>query len=117
MRSILDYISPSNLRLDLQTSSFDAHKDQLGASSPAVEPWFKLPYILQPIPAAQLQDWQRLSHSAEPSAWQGFAMPPQNAYIPTDFQLVDEQHAQHSAAEAPKLANGAGVKRSRDGQV
>jgi secreted Zn-dependent insulinase-like peptidase len=49
------------------------------------EPWFEVPYIVEPLPADLLQTWAQ-----PPSLDPALKMPPPNEYIPLDFALKAE---------------------------
>jgi secreted Zn-dependent insulinase-like peptidase len=67
------------------------------------EPWFEVPYTVEPLPTDLLQTWAQ-----PPSLDPALKMPPPNEYIPLDFSLKAE--ACNSAETVPNgvvSANGA----------
>ena len=118
---MLDRLTPGNLRLDLQTSSFDAIQGQV-KTAPQIEPWFQLPYLHLPIPPDSLQQWQATLNSSDAASWGSFAMPQCNGYVPTDFDLVPDGSLGITSSfrhRGDEESNGTsvGAKRTRDEQV
>ncbi|KAK9797401.1 hypothetical protein WJX73_004607 [Symbiochloris irregularis] len=112
--SLLDHMTPANLRLDLQSSAFDTIMQSQASAELAHEPWFKLPYTSLPIPRQQVQQWQAaLQGEAAGGDRETFVMPVRNVYIPTDFQLVGGG-ANHCNGDAHANGGVVGVKRARE---
>ncbi|KAK3258213.1 hypothetical protein CYMTET_32732 [Cymbomonas tetramitiformis] len=65
LQETLAHMSVENMRLDLQTSTFDqgdgGHQEKRRRTGPAVavelEPWFDVPFMREPIPADVLASW------------------------------------------------------------
>ena len=116
--SVLGHMTPSNLRLDLQSSSFETLKQSQPSAELSDEPWFKLPYASLPIPAQQMKQWEAALHRQSTAADdKEFVMPERNVYIPTDFELVGSSSANcNGTANANSTSNGSvtGVKRVRE---
>lgn len=94
-------MTPSNVRLDLQTSNFSTEI----YPKTEREPWFDVPYVTKPIPEALLEQWGSQAPGSD------LALPPKNNFIPTDFTLRCDETATassikpHSDAElAPSTA-------------
>ncbi|KJE92712.1 nardilysin [Capsaspora owczarzaki ATCC 30864] len=112
INSILDMLAPQTARIFI-LSNRAAHFAQLfhgghAGGAPAaegetrvdtqfesIEPWFKLPYTTRPLPEAWIEQWSNCGR--HPS----FFLPPANAFIATDFNLVtgDENQVQVRAAD------------------
>lgn len=86
---LLEHMTPSNVRLDLQTSNFSTEiypKTQR-------EPWFDVPHITKPIPEPLLEQWASQSPGSD------LALPPKNNFIPTDFTLRCDETATASSSQ------------------
>ena len=100
-------MTPSNVRIDLQTSSFSTD------ASPSIqrEPWFDVPYLTKPISDDLLEQWSCQAAGPE------LALPPKNNFIPTDFALRSDDTATASTSQAASEALGrASPARSTRGQ-
>ena len=106
--SLLGHMTPSNVRVDVQTSSFSSMAD---ASAQQQEPWFGLPYITNPIDSALLSQWG--SHTPSPE----LHLPPQNNFIPTDFSLRSDDTATASTSQSTAAVNGGSPKRTTRSQA
>lgn len=85
---LLGQMTPSNVRVDVQTSSFSSSPD-----SPAQqEPWFGMPYTNQPISEKILSQWESPTINSE------LQLPPHNDFIPTDFSLRSDDTATASTS-------------------
>ncbi|GAQ85219.1 Insulinase (Peptidase family M16) family protein [Klebsormidium nitens] len=102
---VLDRLTPSNMRVDIVTQHFDA-------SAPGVlkEPWFEVPYTVEPLPNDLLQTW-----SQPPGVDSALKMPPRNEYIPLDFSLRAEKEPEKAGANGAAAANGVGGR--KEGKV
>ena len=104
---LLGHMIPSNVRVDVQTSSFSSISD----ASVQQEPWFGMPYISNPIPAETLSQWESSSLSPE------LQLPPQNDFLPTDFTLRSDDTATATTSGGDSTsANGQGSTRSTRSQ-
>ena len=90
-------MTPSNVRVDVQTSSFSSIVD---ASAQQQEPWFGMPYVTNPIDEALLTQWGSDPAPAE------LQLPPQNDFIPTDFSLRSDDTASASTSQSTIASNG-----------
>lgn len=87
IRSLLAEMTPSTVRVDLQTTAFDsvnaaALPNATGHPTPGREPWFGFDFVTFDLQPALLQQW------ASPSISPELALPPPNTFIATDFALV-----------------------------
>jgi len=85
---LLGQMTPSNVRVDVQTSSFSNIPD----SPVQQEPWFGMPYISRRIPEEILTQWESASVTPE------LQLPPHNSFIPTDFSLRSDDTATASTS-------------------
>ncbi|KAL3144870.1 hypothetical protein ABBQ38_001970 [Trebouxia sp. C0009 RCD-2024] len=92
--SLLGHMTPSNVRVDVQTSSFSSTK---GADIQQ-EPWFGMPYASSPIPPELLHLWATAPPSPE------LQLPPKNDFIPTDFALRSDDTPTASTSTSTELA-------------
>jgi len=88
VNKLLGQMTPSNVRVDVQTSSFSNIPD----SPVQQEPWFGMPYISRPIPEEILTQWESASVTPE------LQLPPHNSFIPTDFSLRSDDTATASTS-------------------
>lgn len=86
---LLDHMIPSNVRIDLQTSSFSTEAYPKAER----EPWFDVPYVTKPIPTAVLEQWASQAPGSD------LALPPKNSFIPTDFTLRCDDTATASTSK------------------
>ena len=106
--NLLDKMTPGSVRLDLQTKAFEECKkvfleeilggDGNGADGNGVtaaegvkigeEPWFKIPFLLAPLPQTILTEWT----SATKPPPEDLSLPPPNPYLPSDFTLKSAAH-------------------------
>ncbi|KAL0048825.1 hypothetical protein WJX82_000128 [Trebouxia sp. C0006] len=93
VNQLLDQMTPSNVRVDVQTSSFSNIPD----GPVQQEPWFGMPYISRPIPEKILAQWGSASVPAE------LQLPPHNNFIPTDFSLRSDDTATASTSATTHL--------------
>lgn len=110
-------MTPSAVRLDLQTHTFEACQASAAAAmAPSTlasgqEPWFGFPFVHAALPGELIDAWS----SAAPS--QDVQLPPRNNYIPSDFALkcevegavVEEAVANDEAAAANGVSTEQGV--------
>ncbi|KAK9915769.1 hypothetical protein WJX75_003936 [Coccomyxa subellipsoidea] len=100
---LLDRMTPTSARFDLQTSAFTELVEQQSLSSQpgiisSTEPWFELPYMSLPLPSELIRSWEELSEAM----MQGLSLPPHNHYIPTDFTL--RSASGDASTSAPRAA-------------
>lgn len=88
VNKLLDQMTPSNVRVDVQTSSFSNLPD----SPVQHEPWFGMPYISRPVPEEILAQWGSAPVTPE------LQLPPHNNFIPTDFSLRSDDTATASTS-------------------
>ena len=88
VNKLLGQMTPSNVRVDVQTSSFSNIPD----SPVQQEPWFGMPYISRRIPEEILTQWESASVTPE------LQLPPHNSFIPTDFSLRSDDTATASTS-------------------
>ncbi|QDZ23491.1 insulinase-like metalloprotease [Chloropicon primus] len=75
VKEILEYFKPSNMRVEVQSSSF---KDR---SLPEEEPWFKIPFSARRLSE---EECERLAGFSDAP---GIDLPPKNEYLPSDFSV------------------------------
>lgn len=120
--SVLGHMTPTNLRLDLQTSKFDTLRQSQPSAELSDEPWFKMPYLSLPIPEQQIKQWEAALHGpCAADEDKEFVMPERNVYIPTDFALVGSSSSNcngnanaHANGNATGNGSVTGVKRARE---
>lgn len=83
-------MNPSNIRVDVQTSSFSS----MTSADTRQEPWFGMPYVSSPIAPALLTQWGSTTPSPE------LQLPPKNDFIPTDFSLRSDGTATASTSRS-----------------
>lgn len=93
---LLDHMTPSNVRVDVQTSSFSSVTD----AGVQQEPWFGMPYVTNPIAARLLTHWGSSPPAPE------LQLPPHNNFIPTDFSLRSDDTATASTSATTAAGNG-----------
>lgn len=84
-------MTPSNVRVDVQTSSFGG----TNGADIQQEPWFGMPYATSPIAPELLNLWATAPPSSE------LQLPPKNDFIPTDFSLRGDATATASTSTEP----------------
>lgn len=87
VQSLLAEMTPNSVRIDLQTTAFDAVKHvalegATGPPTPGHEPWFGFDFVTFDLQPGLLQQWTACSASPE------LALPPPNTFIASDFGLV-----------------------------
>ena len=87
--TLLAEMTASSVRIDLQTTAFDAVKatalpGATGPPSTGREPWFGFDYVTFDLQPALLQQW------AAPHTSPELSLPPANSFIATDFGLVGQ---------------------------
>ncbi len=103
---LLGQMTPTNVRVDVQTSSFSTTAD----SPVQQEPWFGMPYITKPIPEELLSQWGSSTLNPE------LQLPPHNDFLPTDFSLRSDDTATASTSGGAS-ANGHPPKRTTKSQT
>lgn len=88
-------MTPGNVRIDVQTSSFSA----LAEGPVQQEPWFGMPYITKPISEGLLTQWGSTPPPPE------LRLPPQNDFLPTDFSLRSDETATASTSSSTPAAD------------
>lgn len=83
-------MTPSNIRVDVQSSSFSS----MSGPDTQQEPWFGMPYVSSPIAPALLTQWGSTPPSPE------LQLPPKNDFIPTDFSLRSDDTATASTSRS-----------------
>ncbi|KAK9808961.1 hypothetical protein WJX72_007074 [[Myrmecia] bisecta] len=108
VQSLLDRLTPSEMRIDLQTSAFEQLKATWAGkagSTQSVEPWFDLPYMQLDVPKELLEEW-----SAGTASSPDLVLPPRNQYIPSDFSLrCDDNPADGAEASTSGRETHAGA--------
>lgn len=114
--SVLGHMTPTNVRLDLQTSTFEPLKQSHPSAELLDEPWFRMPYLSLPIPAQQIEEWEAaLQGQCTADGNNEFVMPERNVFIPADFELVGSSSANcNGNGRANANGNVLGVKRARE---
>ena len=106
MGTLLAQMTPSNVRVDVQTSSFSS----MAGADTQQEPWFGVPYVSSPISPALLTQWGSTPPSPE------LQLPPKNDFIPTDFSLRSDDTATASTSKSSEPAASMRTTRSQQQQ-
>ena len=99
-------MTPSNVRVDVQTSSFSS---MTGADTQQ-EPWFGMPYVSSHIAPALLTQWGSTPPAPE------LQLPPKNDFIPTDFSLRSDGTATASTSRSSEPTTSVRTSRSQQQQ-